>query len=155
MFLAIFFSICAGVCAVFVRTLSARLAIATNVLYSTFICYLLGLVLSVIMTVASGEAPGIWQNDILPLWVYGGGALSVVVMALASIGLKNIPSLYYTMLIFVSQSIGGIIIDTLIDGVISWGILIGAMLVGVGFMFNLWVDHEQSEKEKAAEKSGA
>ncbi|MBU3112444.1 DMT family transporter [Clostridium lacusfryxellense] len=79
----------------------------------------------------------------LPLWIFLGGVLGVIVVSSSSIVIPKIPTIYTTLLIFIGQLFTGIIIDYFRDGFISKGKIIGGLLILLGIIYNSNVDKKE------------
>ena len=86
--------------------------------------------------------------DFTPLmqnqWIYFGGAVGLLVVLLSNVTVVKVSAFYLTLLVFIGQIFSGILIDVIITGQLHPGNLIGGMFVGVGLIFNLWLDYRRS-----------
>lgn len=134
-------SLLAGICVVTSRTVNARLCAQSSETVSTWFNYAVGLTFSLITLFLLGRA------ELSPLpafsgsfWIYGGGAVGVLVVLLSNLTVARISAFYMTMLLFVGQVFTGIVIDIATTGVFSQANLIGGALVAIGMVLNLWLD---------------
>lgn len=137
-----------GLAVVFSRTLNARLAQETNIITSTLLNYVIGLVTSLFFLATAGKGESILASFALPSdwWIYTGGVIGVFTIMLLNITVSKISSFYLTLLLFVGQVFAGIIIDIVLSGTFSVSNLIGGILVAIGLSLNILFD-KLAEKE--------
>ena len=75
----------------------------------------------------------------IPIAVYLGGLVGVIVISLSNYITPKISAFYLTLLIFIGQLFAGTIID-LLTNELSIGKVIGGIFVLIGLSYNLLVD---------------
>jgi uncharacterized membrane protein YdcZ (DUF606 family) len=76
----------------------------------------------------------------IPIAVYLGGLVGVIVISLSNYITPKISAFYLTLLIFIGQLFTGTIIDFFLSHELSTGKIIGGILVLIGLTYNLLVD---------------
>ena len=147
----IILAILAGVSIVLSRIVNYVLAEKIGLFQGTFFNYLLGLIGSFILLLVSGDTFRLFEASSYQgtWWAYIGGAIGVGTITLSSFLSSKISAFYLTLLLFVGQLFGGMVLDYLISGDFSIQKIIGGLLVVGGLSYNLWVDSntEQILKE--------
>jgi len=150
-FLAVLLSFIAGASIVISRTLNAKLAELTNVRISTFFNYFVGLSLAlfVYLLFGRGELGLPAALTFSSTWfLYIGGALGVLMIALTNILVVKISAFYLSLLLFMGQVASGILIDILLTGAFSSRNLIGGVLITLGLAVDLLIDKKKSSSTK-------
>lgn len=122
--------------------INSKLAIRIGVLQGTLINYLVGLAFSTLVFLFNYKYVEISLKHLsnIPLWVYFGGAIGVMIVSINNIVIPKIPTIYSTLLIFIGQIFTGIIIDFILGDSISKGKIIGGLLISLGMMYNFYID---------------
>ena len=81
----------------------------------------------------------------MPLYIFFGGIIGVIVVYTSNIVIPKIPVVYSTLLMFSGQMLCAIIIDTIVMGDFSWQKLLGAVIVILGIFYNSKVDEKESK----------
>lgn len=151
-YFAICASVLAGVFVVLTRIINANLAKIIGVFESTFFNYIVGLFFSLVFFFFSKESIKILEVAWLaiPLWVYLGGLLGVMVIVLSSYLTPKISSFYLTLLIFIGQLSAGMIIDYFSLNELSTGKFIGGIFVLIGLTYNLIVDEKKTTQTESS-----
>lgn len=140
-------SLLAGLTVLVSRLINARMAVKTSVPNSTFLNYLMGLILSVGLYLWLGSGSGglaaVPGGD--PT-MYLGGALGVAIVLMSNAIVGKIPSVYMSLAIFVGQVFAGILLDRLLMGDYSMRNLLGGLFVLAGLSLSLWQDRQQGRK---------
>lgn len=147
--MSILLAILAGVSIVLSRIVNYVLSDKIGLFQSTFFNYLTGFLGSLALLFVSGEtmslfAPASYQGT---WWAYIGGAVGVGVITLSSYLSSKISAFYLTLLLFVGQLFGGMVLDYLVNGDFSIQKIIGGVLVVVGLSYNLWIDSRKTESK--------
>ncbi len=79
---------------------------------------------------------------------YIGGALGVIVVLLSNIVIHKIPVIESAMLAYVGQLACGLVIDALMGINLSFGKIIGCVLIILGVIINSYIDRSKSKKLK-------
>lgn len=145
-------SLLAGLAVVISRTLNAELAERTSMAYSTWMNYVTGLALSVILAWAvAGNAatalPGFLPSQ---AYIYTGGLVGMLVVLLSNVTVKKLPSFYITLLVFIGQVFSGIVLDAILSGQFSQDNLIGGLFVAAGLAACLFADRPAKGSQDAA-----
>ena len=141
-YIAIVVSLLAGVSNVLSRTVNAELAIHTSLRKSTFMNYLVGLIVAtlVLFVAAGGPTLSFPEGTSFQPWIYTGGFIGVAVVMISSATVSKISSFSMTLLVFVGQVFTGILLDVLISGIFSWKTLAGGLCVAAGLTINVIID---------------
>ncbi|AVQ45384.1 DMT family transporter [Clostridium botulinum] len=144
--LYIFIAILAGASIVAGRIINSNLAEKIGIFQGTLFNYVIGLFFSFIFLFLSNESLNITNTKIksIPLWPYLGGLTGVLVIVLSSYVTPKISSFYLTLIIFIGQLFVGIIIDYFTLNKLSFGNLLGGLLVLIGLTYNLFIDKDQN-----------
>lgn len=140
---AVLVSILAGGLIVFTRIFNFKMADKMGLFEGAAINYIAGLIFSILLVV-------VYKGDLIPdlsgipQWAFLGGLLGVGIVVLSSYLTSRVSSFYLTLLIFLGQLVTGIVIDYLLIGDLSITKLIGAVLVFIGFGYNLRVDAKET-----------
>jgi len=141
----ILFSILAGVAIVVQRIINFKLSDKIGLFQSTFYNYIVGLTCSFLALIVSGELLGLGNLNLLsiPLWVYTGGFLGVIVVSLSSVITPKVSSFYLTLIIFIGQIFTGVIIDFITTNNLSAGKIVGGIFILLGLLHNSRIDKKQ------------
>lgn len=146
-------AILAGVSIVLSRIVNYVLAEKIGLFQGTFFNYLTGFVGSFILLLFTGDTMRLFDISSYQgaSWAYIGGAVGVGVIALSSFLSSKITAFYLTLLLFVGQLFGGMVLDYIISGDFSIQKIIGGVLVVVGLVYNLFVDHKSASSESSTQ----
>ncbi len=114
------------------RLLNGRLATSTSALYASFINHLVGFVLLTALGLAMGNliTDGAFSG---PWYLYFGGPVGLVFVALGSWIIGQIGATRSTMLIIAGQVVGGVVLDWAVNGkAVSLTALAGIALIVAG-----------------------
>lgn len=122
--------------------INSKLAMRIGVLQGTLINYVVGLLFSVLFLIINYNSINfsIVSFSSIPIWVYLGGFIGVIVVSINNIVVPQIPAIYSTLIIFIGQLFMGIIIDFFIGNSISKGKIIGGLLILGGMFYNSYID---------------
>ena len=137
-----------GVLLVVSRSYNSRLAENTSVYISTLFNYITGLLTAIPVFLLFGRGETALHGLTLSpnWWIYLGGAIGVITVWLSNVVVVKIPQLYITLLMFVGQVFTGVLLDALLDGVLSTANLIGGALVALGLALNLLLERRASRR---------
>lgn len=126
---------------------NSRLARYKGVLFSARNNVLSGFIIaSIVYGLAAGketvEALAHVGEVPLPL-IFGGGLLAVLVVTGTNHVIPRIPVIYSALLLSSAQIITSIILDTIMFDLFSPRLLIGAMVILLGMLGNVWVDKKE------------
>ncbi|MGW5951680.1 DMT family transporter [Bacillus mycoides] len=135
-------AILAGVSIVVARIINANLAKKIGNWEGTFFNYITGLFFSILFLIFSSDSLYISSHTLqsIPIAVYLGGLVGVIVISLSNYITPKISAFYLTLLIFIGQLFTGTIIDFFLSYELSTGKIIGGILVLIGLTYNLLVD---------------
>lgn len=138
-------AILSGVSIVLARIVNYVLADKIGLFQGTFFNYLLGFLGSFVLLLVSGDTMDLFSISSYQgtWWAYLGGLVGVGVIALSSHLSSKISAFYLTLLLFVGQLFGGMLLDYLVNGDFSWKKIAGGILVVIGLSYNLWVDSKK------------
>ncbi|MBE6022173.1 MAG: DMT family transporter [Cellulosilyticum sp.] len=146
----ILLAILAGVSIVLSRIVNYVLADKIGLFQGTFFNYLLGFLGSFVLLLISGDTIQLFSLSSYQgtWWAYTGGLVGVGVIALSSHLSSKISAFYLTLLLFVGQLFGGMVLDYIVSGDFSLQKIIGGLLVVVGLSYNLWIDSKGKHTKK-------
>lgn len=137
----------AGTFVIFSMIINSELSKKIGALQSAFINYFVGFILSVLILAVFQLNINIPFNTI-PTYAYFGGVIGVSIVVISNKVIPKIPVIYSTILIFVGQITGGIILDYLLNDIFSFGKVIGAFIILLGVLMNLYFDHPHQFTQK-------
>ena len=145
--LMILLAILGGVLTTLSMIVSSTLAKKIGLIQSTIIHYIGGLIGGVFILIGMGSssAPSIIDMSKMPLYIFLGGVMGVMVVYASNVVIPKIPVVYSTLLMFSGQMLCAIIIDTIVMGDFSWQKLLGAVIVILGIFYNSKVDEKESK----------
>ncbi|MDA2758901.1 DMT family transporter [Bacillus cereus group sp. Bc005] len=140
--LYVMIAILAGVSIVVARIINANLAAKIGNWEGTFFNYITGLFFSILFLIFSSDSMYIPMHTLqsIPIAVYLGGLVGVIVISLSNYITPKISAFYLTLLIFIGQLFAGTIIDFFLTNELSTGKIIGGVFVLIGLTYNLLVD---------------
>lgn len=140
--LYVMIAILAGVSIVVARIINANLAAKIGNWEGTFFNYITGLFFSMLFLMFSSDSMYIPMHTLqsIPIAVYLGGLVGVIVISLSNYITPKISAFYLTLLIFIGQLFAGTIIDFFLTNELSTGKIIGGVFVLIGLTYNLLVD---------------
>ena len=135
-------AILAGVSIVVARIINANLAKENWELGRHVFNYITGLFFSMLFLIFSSDSMYIPMHTLqsIPIAVYLGGLVGVIVISLSNYITPKISAFYLTLLIFIGQLFAGTIIDFFLTNELSTGKIIGGVFVLIGLTYNLLVD---------------
>lgn len=147
--LVILLAIFGGVLTTLSMIVSSTLGKKIGLIQSTIVHYIGGLIggIFILIGIGSTSAPSITDMSRMPLYIFLGGIIGVVVVYTSNIIIPKIPVVYSTLLMFSGQMLCAIIIDTIVMGDFSWQKLLGAIVVIVGIFYNSKVDSKENNLE--------
>ena len=147
--LVILLAIFGGVLTTLSMIVSSTLGKKIGLIQSTVVHYIGGLIGGIFILIGMGStsAPSIIDMSRMPLYIFLGGIIGVVVVYTSNIIIPKIPVVYSTLLMFSGQMLCAIIIDTIVMGDFSWQKLLGAIVVIVGIFYNSKVDSKENNLE--------
>ena len=147
--LVILLAIFGGVLTTLSMIVSSTLGKKIGLIQSTIVHYIGGLIggIFILIGIGSESAPSIIDMSRMPLYIFLGGIIGVVVVYTSNIIIPKIPVVYSTLLMFSGQMLCAIIIDTIVMGEFSWQKLLGAIVVIVGIFYNSKVDSKENNLE--------
>ncbi len=142
----ILLAILGGVLTTLSMIVSSALGKKIGLIQSTIIHYIGGLIGGVFILIGMGSAsaPSIIDLSKMPLYIFLGGIMGVIVVYISNIVIPKIPVVYSTLLMFSGQMICAIIIDTIIIGEFSLKKLLGAIIVVLGIFYNSKIDEKEN-----------
>ncbi|WP_297713037.1 DMT family transporter [Clostridium sp.] len=145
--LMILLAILGGVLTSLSMIVSSTLGKKIGLIQSTIIHYIGGLIGGVFILIGIGNAsaPSIIDMSRMPLYIFLGGMIGVIVVYTSNIVIPKIPVVYSTLLMFSGQMLCAIIIDTIVIGDFSWQKLLGAVIVILGIFYNSKVDEKENK----------
>lgn len=116
-----------------------------GVVQSTCINYIVGLICSTLVLIILGSSMDVSIGALtkMPLYIFLGGAIGVIIVYSSNIIIPKIPVVYSTLLLFVGQVVTGIIIDFFVMSEISFSKLVGAIIIIIGILFNSKIDEKE------------
>jgi len=116
--------------------LNARLGAVKGLYKGAFINYFMGLVIAIAFSIVLGST-GDWNFNItlVEFFILTGGMLGYIVVLLNSSLTPKIGILYVTILLFIGQIATGSIMDMLGGLHVSWGKIVGSILILGGLVY--------------------
>ena len=144
--LMILLAMLGGVLTTLSMIVSSALGKKIGLIQSTIIHYIGGLIGGVFILIGMGSAsaPSIIDLSKMPLYIFLGGIMGVIVVYISNIVIPKIPVVYSTLLMFSGQMICAIIIDTIIIGEFSLKKLLGAIIVVLGIFYYSKIDEKEN-----------
>ena len=145
--LMILLAILGGVLTTLSMIVSSTLGKKIGLIQSTIIHYIGGLIggVFILLGIGSASAPSITDMSRMPLYIFLGGIIGVIVVYTSNIVIPKIPVVYSTLLMFSGQMLCAIIIDTIVMGDFSWQKLLGSIIVILGNFYNSKVDAKENK----------
>lgn len=143
--MALFAAFACGITIVISRTTNAQLGKSIHNTASTFFNYLTGSVVALLFLLLSQEVfPGLslpksWSGYLM----YLGGIVGVLSISLSNYIAPRISAFQLTIILFISQIFTGLLIDWLRYNTLSFGKLIGGILIIIGLVYNTYIDNKQ------------
>ena len=146
--LMILLAISGGVLTTLSMIVSSTLGKKIGLIQSTIIHYIGGLIggIFILLGLGNASAPSIMEMSRMPLYIFLGGIIGVVVVYTSNIVIPKIPVVYSTLLMFSGQMLCAIIIDTIVMGEFSWQKLLGSVVVILGIFYNSKVDSKENKE---------
>ena len=146
--LMILLAILGGVLTTLSMIVSSTLGKKIGLIQSTIIHYIGGLIggIFILLGLGNASAPSIMDMSRMPLYIFLGGIIGVVVVYTSNIVIPKIPVVYSTLLMFSGQMLCAIIIDTIVMGEFSWQKLLGSVVVILGIFYNSKVDSKENKE---------
>jgi transporter family-2 protein len=135
----------AGTLTIISMVTNATLAKYVGTAQSTFVNFIAGLLISLIMFFFFNNQSLAFIN--FPLWALLGGFLAVFIVIITNLVIPKIPAIYTSLLIFIGQLLTGIIIDFLVNHSANKNKIIGVSIIVLGLFFNFMVDKKDNKKE--------
>ena len=136
MITAVMLAVLNGISNVANRMVNSQLGLQIGLLQSTFFNYLTGLCTSILVLLIVQEAsvPLLIPERLSQLFIYCGGLLGVITVNISSYVTSRLSAFLMTMLVFISQLAGGVLLDWVTRGDISVGKIAGGILVLLGLV---------------------
>jgi bacterial/archaeal transporter family-2 protein len=132
MMLPIIFAFAAGVCVILSRQVNGRLSLSTTPLISSFFNHVVGFVFLTLLGLVIG---GLIPSNLgeIPWWVYIGGPLGVIFVAVGSWLITRIGAVNSTLLVISGQMVCGVLFDFLRGVPVTlWASVLGIILIFAG-----------------------
>ena len=144
--LMILLAVLGGVLTTLSMVVSSTLGKKIGLIQSTIIHYIGGLIGGIFILIGLGSkiVPSITDMSKMPLYIFLGGLIGVIVVYTSNIVIPKIPVVYSTLLMFSGQMLCAIIIDAIVMGDFSWIKLLGAAIVVLGVLYNSRVDAKEN-----------
>jgi uncharacterized membrane protein YdcZ (DUF606 family) len=122
--------------------INSKLAIEIGTLQGALINYVVGLLFSILVLLFNYKHidTTIKAFSDIPLWIYLGGFIGVMVILINNNAIPKVGAVYSTLLIFMGQLSMGVAIDFLIGNSISTGKIVGGLLILAGMLYNFHID---------------
>jgi len=136
---AMFLALGAGVSVGLSAVLNSQLGTRKGILYSTRANYTTGLLTAALIFVAARDpVPGILEAITAagPLLALSGGMMGIVVVMTINVVMPRLPVFTATILMFAGQTVTGIFMDALRDGVIDPRKIAGTTILVAGLVFD-------------------
>lgn len=145
--LMILLAVLGGVLTTLSMVVSSTLGKRIGLIQSTIIHYIGGLVGGIFILIGLGSAttPSIIEMSSMPIYIFLGGIIGVMVVYISNVVIPKIPVVYSTLLMFSGQMICAIIIDAIVIGDFPILKLVGAIIVVLGIFYNSRVDAKEGK----------
>ena len=140
MIIALLLTFFSGVTRVASRMVNAELAKEIGIVGSTFYNYVIGLAcsLTALYFVNEPDSLSLIFSGKIPLWAHLGGLVGVIFILMSNAITPKISALQMTLLLFIGQVGGGLILDGAQGQPLGTGKLVGALFILAGlFLFSL------------------
>lgn len=146
--LVILLAVLGGVLTTLSMVVSSSLGKKIGLIQSTIIHYIGGLIGGIFILIGMGSAsvPSIIDMSRMPLYIFLGGIMGVMVVYASNVVIPKIPVVYSTLLMFSGQMLCAIVIDAIVMGDFSWKKLLGAIIVILGIFYNSKIDEKEENK---------
>lgn len=151
--LVILLAVLGGVLTTLSMVVSSSLGKKIGLIQSTIIHYIGGLIGGIFILIGMGSVsvPSIIDMSRMPLYIFLGGIMGVMVVYASNVVIPKIPVVYSTLLMFSGQMlcaivIDAIVIDAIVMGDFSWKKLLGAIIVILGIFYNSKIDEKEENK---------
>ena len=126
---------------------SSSLGKKIGLIQSTIIHYIGGLIGGIFILIGMGSVsvPSIIDMSRMPLYIFLGGIMGVMVVYASNVVIPKIP-VVYSILMFSGQMLCAIVIDAIVMGDFSWKKLLGAIIVILGIFYNSKIDEKEENK---------
>ena len=142
---AIIVSIATGVTVVMARTVNARLSIEKGAFVGSFYNHLVGLPICILLALLLPTAQSITLHNITP-WMFLGGMLGVLVVALYNITIPKVSSFRVTLLSFLGQVFSSILIDLVYGQSVSSSLFWGGIVIAIGLLASMILEYLSERK---------
>ena len=146
--LVILLAVLGGVLTTLSMVVSSSLGKKIGLIQSTIIHYIGGLIGGIFILIGMGSVsvPSIIDMSRMPLYIFLGGIMGVMVVYASKVVIPKIPVVYSTLLMFSGQMLCAIVIDAIVMGDFSWKKLLGAIIVILGIFYNSKIDEKEENK---------
>lgn len=129
--------------------INSQLAKRIGVFRGTLVNYSVGLIctLSVLGALNIPVKAHIQNIGKIPFWAFLGGLFGVAVVAASNIVIPKVPTVYVTLLTFTGQLLAGIVLDLVVNGSVSYGKVIGVLLIIAGMAYNSNIDRIDNQSK--------
>ena len=147
MITAVMLAVLNGISNVASRMVNSQLGIQIGLLQSTFFNYITGLGTSilVLLIVQEASSPALIPQNLPQLFIYCGGLLGVITVNISTYVTSRMSAFLMTMLVFISQLAGGVVLDWVTRGDISLGKVAGGALVLLGLVCYQFAAHKPAD----------
>lgn len=146
--LYVVFAVLAGFSIIVSRILNANMALRIGIFQGTFMNYVVGLALSLLLVLFAPQDFRLDSN--VSYWAFLGGPMGVAVIGLSSYVTHRVSNFNITLLTFIGQLVTGGAIDLFLGKTISATKLAGGALIIIGLIYYILVDrNENLEKSRA------
>ncbi len=146
--LYIVLALAAGSLVILSMIINTQLSLRIGIFHCVQRNYIVGLIFSLalipLLKISVAETFSSFKG-VNPVFFIGGGVLGVFVIASSSKILPKIPIIYTSILIFLGQAGTGLLLDYFITGTFSFRKLIGAILVFLGLVINMFIDRRNMQ----------
>lgn len=141
--LVILLAVLGGVLTTLSMVVSSSLGKKIGLIQSTIIHYIGGLIGGIFILIGMGSVsvPSIIDMSRMPLYIFLGGIMGVMVVYASNVVIPKIPVVYSTLLMFSGQMLCAIVM-----GDFSWKKLLGAIIVILGIFYNSKIDEKEENK---------
>ncbi len=101
----------------------------------------------ILLMIYKGFSVNIHSLKEIPLWVYTGGLITVVVVVGSNFLIPKIPVIYTTILVFTGQFLTALVIDWFNKVPITFGKIVGFVFISGGLLYNIYFDKQNKKHQ--------
>lgn len=143
-FFAVWLAMASGVTVVISRVFNTGLSKDIGPLSGSLVTHFIGTIVAfIIMIIALKGFPEVYipKENINPL-IYLGGVLGVIIVYLSNITVPKTGSFIFTISVFASQILTGVVLDLILSRTYSTKMIIAGIIIGIGSFITVVIDEK-------------